>query len=1168
MTLDVLSFRLTRMAGRLVSIATCALTGRRIIGAAVGLGLAFGAQAADVLIINYNIVATIDTNLQTRLQLAGNTATIISSSALPTDLSMYSQVWDLGANSAISTGYASTITSYLQGGGTMFIMGENSGYGAARNASLVSLIADLGGGTIPSVTTNSPNAQTVDPALFTANTNANVTFAAVGKFDGVGTGMCITSDCGAAAWGAGTLSNALRGSFVSVLDVNFLGGSYFQPDFADNLIGYLVQQGQIGNGGATDIGTGATSYDASNLGTTLNPVFHGGTLNIDAPNMTLAQNFGIGTEGGTIQAVATNVTVTGTIADDVAGTPGALAVAGAGGRVTLEGVNTYTGATTVASGATLALSGAGSIASSSTVVADGTLDVSAASAPAAVQSLAGSGRVELGAQSLTIQHGSSTFGGVVAGTGGVAVTGGTQTFTGANTYTGATQVANGGTLVLSGAGTVATSSSVTVSGTLDVSGTSGAAVQGLHGTGAVQLGGQTLTLQGTQSAFAGNVAGSGGITLASGGAAVLSGTNAYTGATTIGAGATLAISGAGSIASSSGVTNAGTLDIAGSTSGVTLAGLSGSGQVVLGGSTLTLAQGLGGFGGSISGAGNVVLGGGSTTYGTDQAYTGTTTVNGGVLSVNALLAGAVNVANGAELHGSGRIAGPITVAAGGHLAPGNSPGVMTTNSTVTLAAGSTFDVDVNGATAGNGAGFHDQLVVTGSTSQFVANGATLDVHLTDIAGLGAYTAYVPKVGDTYRIVVAEGGIGSTRFAALDQPDGLAAGTRLRLVYNTGAGLPTIDLKVVPTSLAAYGASAGYNRNALAVATSIDRMLAADDAGTATTAQSAMGNAVLALDGAALDATLVALSGEIHGALAAAQPLSGQQLQGAVAKHLSMSTTEGEARLTGWADYSTGETRWSADAISSGARATHNALTVGVDVWQSGVSRVGVAAASTSTQVGSSAGSSGKLEDTLAVVYGQHGIAGFIGDAQLGYGTGHSRSNRADPLDAQAERLTTNLSTRQQFAAVGVRKAFDVAGTALEPFARFGVQQVKRDAGSEGGASPSALSIGELSATGNRLTAGLSVTGSEKNPMVSTCTFRGTVAVGRDGGDLLNPVVATTLNGMAGSVQAPDVGRGFVAANVFATRQIVPGAYAFAGLSGEARSNRVQKAVSVGAAIEF
>lgn len=415
MTLDVLSFRLTRMAGRLVSIATCALTGRRIIGAAVGLGLAFGAQAADVLIINYNLVPTTDTNLQTRLQLAGNTATIISSGALPTDLSMYSQVWDLGANAAISSGYANTITSYLQGGGTMFMMGENSGYGALRNAALSTLLGTLGGGP---VTTGgySPGTQAIIPELLTVNNTSSVTFNAVGKFTNVGSGLCITIECGAAAWGAGTLSNAMRGSIVSVLDVNFLDSDNFQPLFTDNLIGYLVQQGQIGNGpSATDIGTGAASYDASNLGTTLNPVFHGGTLNIDAPNMTLAQNFAIGTEGGTIQAVATNVTVTGTIADDVAGTPGALTVTGAGGRVTLQGVNTYTGATTVAPGTTLALSGAGSIATSSTVVADGTLDVSAASAPAAVQSLGGSGRVELGANSLVIQHGANTFGGVVAG---------------------------------------------------------------------------------------------------------------------------------------------------------------------------------------------------------------------------------------------------------------------------------------------------------------------------------------------------------------------------------------------------------------------------------------------------------------------------------------------------------------------------------------------------------------------------------------------------------------------------------------------------------------------------------------------------------------------------------------------------------------------------------
>ncbi len=79
-------------------------------------------------------------------------------------------------------------------------------------------------------------------------------------------------------------------------------------------------------------------------------------------------------------------------------------------------------------------------------------------------------------------------------------------------------------------------------------------------------------------------------------------------------------------------------------------------------------------------------------------------------------------------------------------------------------------------------------------------------------------------------------LGTARFAALDQPDGRAAGT-LPPGPTTAAGLQTIDLKVVPTSGCRLRRLKGYNRNALAVATSIDRMLAADDAGTATTARS-------------------------------------------------------------------------------------------------------------------------------------------------------------------------------------------------------------------------------------------------------------------------------------------------------------------------------------------
>ncbi len=51
----------------------------------------------------------------------------------------------------------------------------------------------------------------------------------------------------------------------------------------------------------------------------------------------------------------------------------------ANGTLTLEGMNDYTGATTIADGATLALSGQGRVNQSSGVHVDGTFDVSNAS---------------------------------------------------------------------------------------------------------------------------------------------------------------------------------------------------------------------------------------------------------------------------------------------------------------------------------------------------------------------------------------------------------------------------------------------------------------------------------------------------------------------------------------------------------------------------------------------------------------------------------------------------------------------------------------------------------------------------------------------------------------------------------------------------------------------
>jgi autotransporter-associated beta strand protein len=1080
MHLNVSSHRLTRIAGKLVSVATGALNGSLKIGAcALALGLAHGAHAGEVLIVNYGLVATIDTNLQARQIALGNNATIVTLGALPTNLAQYGQIWDLGANQGIGTGYASSLTSYLQGGGTLFMMGENAGYGATRNAAMTSFMASLGAGSV-TVSGNSPASQTVLPQFQADNSTSTVSFAAVGAFNNYGTGTCITSGCGAVAWGVGSLANATLGAVISVLDVNFLQTQYLQAPFTDNLISYLAQQQVIAaNGGVPtvpDIGTGAASYDASGLGTLVNPAFKGGTLNIDAP-VALGQGFTLGSAGGRVQANGTAATFSGVISDEVTGTPGALGIVGTGGAVTLSGANTFTGATTVGSGATLALSGTGSVAASSGVAANGTLDIAGTTAGASITSLSGNGVVVLGSQTLTLTGASGNFAGVLSGSGGLALAHGTQTLSGGNAYTGTTQVDSG---------------------------------------------------------------------------------------------ATLALAGSGSVAASAGIVNAGTLDIAGTTNGATLTALSGAGNVVLGAQTLTLTHAAGGFTGALSGTGGLTISGGTLTLTGVQGYTGMTTLgNGAALSVNGLMAGGVAVQSGGVLHGSGGIAGPVTVAAGATLSPGNSPGVMTTGSSVTLAPGAVFEVEINGATAGNGAGFHDQLNVLGIGSQFNANGATLAVNLTTISGIGVYTPYVPTMGQSFRVVTAEGGLGSTRFAPIAQPDGLAFGTRLRVFYDDNAS-NSIDLRVVPASLTLYG----VNRNAQSAASAVDRMMDADDAGTATPAQNQLVNTIGGLGAAQLNGALLGLSGEIHGALAAAQPLAGQGLQSAVTNHLASSQPAGAEQRTGWVDYSAGDVRWSNDGVSSAASAQRTQLTLGADLWQTPRSRIGVAGSTTTAHVDSAGGGSGKLEDNLAVVYAQHTLNGWTGDAQIGFGGGNSHSDRADPLASQnaavysQRALATDLSTRQSFAGVGVRLPMQWASVAFEPFVRFSAQQVKREAGAEDSSSPSALHLDTLSAHGQRVTGGVSLQSAQKNPMVASTTYQGTLAIGHDAGSLLRPVVSATLGGMATTIEAPQAGRAFVQANVFGTRLLARRSYAYAGLSGEARSKRVEQTFRVGAVIGF
>jgi autotransporter-associated beta strand protein len=480
--------------------------------------------------------------------------------------------------------------------------------------------------------------------------------------------------------------------------------------------------------------------------------------------------------------------VSGTINDGVSPLACGCVIPGSGaslvkvglGTMTLAGINTYTGTTTINAG-TLALAGAGDISSSSGVVANSIFDISGLSgAGTSIQSLSGlGGSVVLGAKTLTTgsNDASTTFDGSISGTGGGLTKAGTGAFTLQNTlggtgftYTGTTMV-NAGFLRAGSLGAFSSGSTFIVAGAaiLDLNNFD-QSIGALAGTGRVTLGTANLTTGGNNAstAFSGEISGSGGLTKTGTGTFILTEANTYTGGTTISAGTLQLGSGAASTGSVVGdiVDNA-RLVFAKSGSTTFSGAISGSGSVTIqdapggftfftgnntytGGTTITtgtLSIGNGGtagsivgnvlnnsqinfnrsdnlsFDGLISGSGGLgKFGAGMLTLTADNTYLGGTTVGGGELRVNGSVAGAVTVQSGATLSGIGSVGGLVTVQSGGTLSAGQSPGTLTLGA-LNLNAGSTsvFELGSAGVVGGTS---NDLVNVTGNLTL----GGTLSVN--------------------------------------------------------------------------------------------------------------------------------------------------------------------------------------------------------------------------------------------------------------------------------------------------------------------------------------------------------------------------------------------------------------------------------------------------------
>ena len=418
-----------------------------------------------------------------------------------------------------------------------------------------------------------------------------------------------------------------------------IGGAFA---ITKDLTGTLVLSGTNTYNGGTIINVGTVSIaDVDDLGAVASGVTFGaggtGVLTNTA-SVTLTDQITL-TGNGTMDVDPTFVqSLTGLVTG-----AGTLIKTDTGTLRLFNGANNYTGGTTLTGGGIL-LDHVGALGPNAVAAAAGTT----LGANQNIGMVANN--IGIGGGALTINGGGDMgFSGVISGAGGLTIntTAGTETITlwnTSNSYAGATTITQG-TLQLSNSGVITNTSAVTVAagGTLDLSGNS-EVIGSLAGAGTVNLVGGTLTAGGdnTATAFTGTITGTGGLTKDGNQAMTISGVNiGYTGATTLTnvAGNILRL-GSANVLSDVSVVNIGAnavFDL--DDNDETIGGLSGAGTVTLGavaGNTLTIGGGNGidTFSGGITetasivktGTGIQIFSGNST-----NTYTGTTTINGGIL---------------------------------------------------------------------------------------------------------------------------------------------------------------------------------------------------------------------------------------------------------------------------------------------------------------------------------------------------------------------------------------------------------------------------------------------------------------------------------------------------------------------------------------------------------
>ena len=631
------------------------------------------------------------------------------------------------------------------------------------------------------------------------------------------------------------------------------------------------------------------------------------------------------------------------------------------------------------------------------------------------------------------------------------------------------------------------------------------------------------------------------------------------------------------------------------------------------GSSATMTGGLSGTGPmTFNGGGTLVLGGAST-YSGGTTVSDNTTVS--IEGSSPLGTGAIFIASGSSLSGTGTIGAPVTVA--GNLHPGNSPGYLALTQPITFNAGATYQQDIAGraqasATSPVGAtGYYSFLQVAGA-SVTINPGATLTPRLQNLfspseSGYGS-APYVPVVGDKFRILTADGGI-TGKFTTLTQPTGLDPATQFISFYNYNSS-NSLDLAVIPASFNTAVASASGNKNAQSVASALDKMVVANQASTSTSAQDALLYTASGHSLASLPSFTQGMAGEIYGATLAVVPQTSQRIQQAVISRLgdtmtapvmagamaainntaiSASNPGGQptagmssnpnvnpyASGSGGMSMSNGAA-WGEVAYQYGNRASDSnsggwssnlvQAVVGVDMYSEAGTKAGGGVALSNTNVSASQGS-GTVQQGSLFLYGKLPVQQFVVDAMASYGFNSTNNSRNDATGITTGLQAKNVLGNDALVSLGLNLPIDLAESRVTPYIRATWQQVNQNGFNEGSAA-SALTVNSFNGNGVRGVIGVAAGSKALDPIKEQTTYRVNVGLGVDSTNVLNPQLNASLAGMTTAINTPSAGTAFVQAGMYGTVKFADNAFAYAGVTAEARSGQVLAGGNIGVRIQF